>query len=141
MKKIIIFVLCILCVGAGIIFFRNTDKKIHTPNGTYTALVVGTEEERTQGLSSSESLPAGTVMFFVFETPDNYGFWMKDMLYPLDIVFLDTDMKVISYTDNASPASYPTIFYPESPAQYVLEMHAGEREKAQLYKGVKVYYK
>ncbi len=139
MKKIIIFLVCIACIG--ILFFRTTDKKIHTPGKTYAAIVVGTEEERTQGLSSSESLPDNTVMFFIFETPDNYGFWMKDMLYPLDIVFLDTDMKVISYIDNAQPESYPEIFYPESPAHYVLEMQAGEREKAQLYKGTKVYYK
>lgn len=80
-------------------------------------------------------------MMFIFDKPDYYGFWMKDMFYPIDIVFLDSDMKVISYIDNVDPASYPETFYPEEPAKYVIEMNSGERKISGLDKNTKVYYK
>src|SRR5665213_2781686 len=46
---------------------------------TLTAFVSDTDAARTQGLSDTPSLPTGTAMLFVFDTPGQYSFWMKDM--------------------------------------------------------------
>jgi uncharacterized membrane protein (UPF0127 family) len=86
--------------------------------------IANTDATRQQGLSDTASLPADSGMLFEFDTPGNYGFWMKDMDYPLDFVWLDSGMKIIGITPNVAVATYPQIFYPPSPAQYELEVNA-----------------
>jgi len=64
-------------------------------------------------------------MLFVFENPGIHGIWMKDMKFPIDIIWLDKDMSVISKELNVSPDTYPQVFYPSREAYYVLEVKAG----------------
>ncbi|OGI76750.1 hypothetical protein A3C57_00095 [Candidatus Nomurabacteria bacterium RIFCSPHIGHO2_02_FULL_33_12] len=146
MKKIIIFVFLALILGFLFYFFKNDllkekVKKIYTPNKIYNVLIAKDLEERRLGLSYTKSLDINTVVLFDLGAPGNYGFWMKDMNYPLDIVFLDENMFVISFIDDADPSSYPRIFYPQSPASFAIEMNAGERMISGLAKNIKVYYK
>jgi uncharacterized membrane protein (UPF0127 family) len=60
-------------------------------------------------------------MIFVFDGQDKHGIWMKDMNFDIDILWLDVNGKLVGLKDNASPQSYPEVFYPERPAQYVIE--------------------
>lgn len=91
--------------------------------------VADTDAARTQGLSGRSSLAEGRGMLFVFDTPGTYGFWMKDMNFPLDIIFANASGTIVTIYPNLSPDSYnktpPDIFYPTSPAKYVLEVPAG----------------
>ncbi len=141
MKKRLFYIIFFLLLITTIVFLINRDKKIYTPNKIYTALTARSENELSLGLSNTKYLKQDEVMIFIFEKPDYYGFWMKDMFYPIDIVFLDSDMKVISYIDSVEPTSYPETFYPEKPAKYVIEMNSGERKISGLDKNTKVYYK
>jgi uncharacterized protein len=84
--------------------------------------VVDTEEARRQGLSGRERLGEREGMLFVFDMPGQYGFWMKDMRFPIDILWLDEAGKVVDIKVNAPPESYPEVFYPRSAALYVLEL-------------------
>ncbi len=80
-----------------------------------------------KGLSGTESLAAGEGMLFVFDKPDAYAFWMKDMNYPIDIIWL-TDRGtpgVVDIKHNATPESYPQTFKPRAFATYVLEVPSG----------------
>ena len=70
-------------------------------------------EEREQGLSGTLSLPKESGLLFLFDKPDFYGFWMKDMAYPLDIVWIDKDFKIIGISKDIAPNSYPQIFLVE----------------------------
>lgn len=81
---------------------------------------------REQGLSGRESVPPGYGMLFVFERPDRYGFWMKDMRVPIDIVWLSDTGVVLGIEEAARPESFPTVFYPPAPVRFVLETRAGE---------------
>lgn len=103
---------------------------------TYEALIVSgdlripvtiadTPEEQQQGLSGTALLPTDTGKLFVFNTPGNYGFWMKDMHYPLDIIWIDSTMRVVGITTDIRPDTYPTVFYPPQDVSYVLEVNAG----------------
>lgn len=146
MKKLILYVIFVLILIFGIVFWKNNfsniqDKKIYTPNKIYTASIANNKEERELGLSNTTSLPPDMLKLFIFEQSDSYGFWMKDMNYPIDIVFLNENMEVVSFFDNVRPDSYPQVFYPESNSLYVLEMNTGERLVSGLDKGIKVYYK
>lgn len=89
------------------------------------AQVVVDEAERTKGLSGSKPLVDDQAMLFVFPAEDTWGIWMKEMNYPIDVVWLDKDKIVQHIVENAQPSSYPSIFRPAQPMRYVLEMKAG----------------
>lgn len=92
-----------------------------------TTIEVGiaiTPEERTQGLSGRPELPGGEGLLFIFEEPNYYGFWMPDMNFAIDIIWLDPAFNVVFIKENATPESYPSVFAPTTPAQYVLEVPA-----------------
>ena len=95
--------------------------------------IADTPEKREQGLSGRESLPEGSGMLFIFENPATYGFWMKEMRFPIDIVWLSGEVgsstdpiKVIDIERNVQPNTFPHIFYPPVPVKYVLETNPGE---------------
>ncbi|MDB5254499.1 MAG: hypothetical protein JWL80_565 [Parcubacteria group bacterium] len=88
------------------------------------AEIADTESLRQQGLGGRSSLDSGTGMLFVFSTPGKQGFWMKDMLFPIDIIWANNG-EVVSIENSLSPDTYPKVFYPKSDAQYVLEIPAG----------------
>lgn len=99
----------------------------------YKSYVADTQILREQGLSGKKSLPSGTAMLFVFENPSQYGFWMKDMNFPIDILWFTPSevegrdqKKIVFVKENATPESYPEVFSSTTPAQYVLELPAGE---------------
>ena len=64
-------------------------------------------------------------MLFVFPKSDIYAFWMKDMLVPIDIFWLDAQGHIVSIARNVATSTYPNVFYPVAPARYVLETAAG----------------
>lgn len=88
--------------------------------------IVDTPDTRALGLSGRSSLPENYGMLFVFDTPDRYGFWMKNMLVPIDIVWLSKDGTIIDITRGVSPDTYPNVFYPREAVSFVLETKAGE---------------
>ena len=112
-----------------------------TPTSTLTVSVADTEASREQGLSGTVHLQAKTGKLFIFEHPDTYGFWMKDMHYPLDLVWITSDLVVAGITTNATPESYPSVFYPPLPVQYVLELNAYEAPSLGLYTGAQLQLK
>ncbi len=84
-----------------------------------------TPEEREQGLSGRTSLEPGYGMLFVFEDEDAYGFWMKDMHIPIDILWLSDTGVILGIEHSVSPDTYPAVFYPPQPVMLVLEVAAG----------------
>lgn len=88
--------------------------------------IADTAEARTLGLSGRLGLATSTGLLFVFEQEAQYGFWMKDMNFPIDIAWLDKDKKIVYIEENASPESYlrREVFTPATPAMYVLETPA-----------------
>ncbi len=91
-----------------------------------------TAEQRRQGLSGRETLPSGTGMLFVYQQERQYSFWMKEMRFPLDMVWIGADCTVVDLTLGAPiPEPDQTLeqlprFSPVRPTQYVLEINAGE---------------
>ncbi|MDB5225037.1 MAG: hypothetical protein JWO43_659 [Candidatus Adlerbacteria bacterium] len=117
-------------------------KTITVGSTTVEVEVATTEKEHEAGLSGRTGLKDGTGMLFVFEQEGMYIFWMKDMLFPIDMVWIDADGVVVSVTANATPQSYnqdhPQTFRPISPALYVLELPAGYAAAHDIAEGSKV---
>ena len=94
-----------------------------------------TEAEHTKGLSGKNELMENEGMLFVFDKPGKYSFWMKDMSFPIDIVWFGEDMKVVYIKKNADPKLYPETYGPDTDAKYVLEVMAGFSDKNNLKVG------
>lgn len=95
-------------------------------SGVFSVQVAQTNDALVQGLSGTESLAANEGLLMVFPVGDTWGIWMKDMLIPLDIVWMDKDKKVVHIVTDASPdLGTSKTFRPEDPALYVLEVPAG----------------
>lgn len=101
---------------------------------TYSVEIAQTDDEKAKGLMGRESLPENYGMWFVFDAPQVMQFWMKNTAIPLDILFVGSDMKVLTIHENAVPFDEKLIA-PEAPAQYVLELNAGQVAKHGIKKG------
>lgn len=99
-----------------------------------------TAEEQEQGLSGRNKLKEEEGMLFVFNHIGQYSFWMKDMNFALDIIWIGEDFNVVYIKKNALPESYPETFTPNGDTKYVLEVLAGFSEKNNLKVGEKVEF-
>lgn len=88
-------------------------------------------EDRYKGLSGRVSLGDGTGMLFVFEEDAKFRFWMKEMQISLDMVWIGSNCRVVSISENV-PAPDPATalddlprYSPDAPARYVLEINGG----------------
>lgn len=99
---------------------------------TILVKVAKTEQERQKGLSGTDMLPVGEGMLFVFDTPGKHGIWMKDMKYPIDIIWFDADFKLVDQRYSVGPDTYPNVFYPTESAVYVLEVPEGALSEMSL---------
>ena len=97
-----------------------------------------TEEERRIGLSRHEQLEKMEGLLMVYNSAGRYGIWMKEMSFPIDIIWISEDQRIVDFKEDASPESYPEIFRPEYPARYVLEVNSGFVERFNIDRGDKV---
>lgn len=87
--------------------------------------IADTPEARRTGLSDRTELPSDSGMLFVFDEPGLYHFHMQDMQFPIDIIWMDEQKRVVDIAEDVAPESYPQTFGPSSSAQYVLEVNSG----------------
>ncbi len=103
---------------------------------SYSMTVLRTEAELQKGLSGTKSLPEGQAMVFAFPRDYKWGIWMKDMNYPIDIVWLNSEREVVYLVEDAQPSSYPkTTFVPDTQSRYVIELPSGTIERTGITKG------
>lgn len=105
---------------------NKTDIKTQLANDGY---------EHEKGLSGKACIGDNQAMLFVFDRPGYYNFWMKDMKFPIDIVWVGADKKIIEVTDNIQPSTYPDTFASNGAPKYVLEVGAGRAAELGLSAG------
>ena len=116
-----LFLLTSCAPTPGVTFF-SSHGKVHVATE-----VADTNQARSQGLMFRETLNENAGMLFVFDEEAPRTFWMKNTLIPLDIIFVDSELTVVSIIENAQPCKEdPCQIYPSiEPAQYVIETNAG----------------
>ena len=90
--------------------------------------IADTPLERSRGLSGRPYLDENRGMLFVFDQPGIHHFWMPEMHFSIDFVWIDAEKRIIGITENVPPladAAYPLWYAPPAPARYVLEVNAG----------------
>ena len=92
---------------------------------TLSLEVADTPSLRQKGLSGHPPLGDHEGMLFVFPEEGLHSFWMKDMLFPIDIIWLDREYRIVDVWERADPKSYPQAVSPRLPARFVVELPAG----------------
>ena len=91
-----------------------------------------TKEALAQGLSGRSGLKENEGMLFIFDNPDTYSFWMKDMNFPIDIIWIDETMKITYIKKDARPELYPETYGPKDASKYILEVVSGFSDENNL---------
>jgi hypothetical protein len=83
--------------------------------------------EREMGLMNRTYLNEDAGMLFIFPTPQQQSFWMKNMRIPLDIVFITADNHVLEIYASVPPCTGDpcTLYTSSAPIQYALEVNSG----------------
>jgi uncharacterized protein len=105
--------------------------------------VAETNEQRTKGLSVKDALAEKEAMLFVFDTAQEHSFWMKDMKFPIDIIWLDSDKIVVHVEHNLQPCSFDGFcqtYKADKNALYVLETVAGFAKNHNIVEGTSVEF-
>jgi len=102
--------------------------------------IADTDVERSRGLSGRKYLGDYEGMLFVYESEVSNPFWMKDMLIPLDIIFIDNDDFIVDIKENQQPCeeNYCPSISSSEPFQYVLEVNSGFCEENSIEEGYRV---
>lgn len=101
-----------------------------TPLRTFrVVLICDTPESRSNGLQGFRRLMKDEAALFVFDEPEVVSFWMASVAYPIDIIFVGSDKKVMRVYANRKPGNKD--LYPSGkPAKWVIETAAGSKIEA-----------
>jgi len=122
--------------------FPKAVVRVQTESGgnEFNVWLATTYERREQGLMFVKHLNPNEGMLFVFEAVEPQAFWMKNTLIPLDILYINSDYKIIRVAENAQPFSLEPI---ESfgPIKWVLELPGGSCARLKIKPGASVHIK
>ena len=119
MKRNVIILLVLVLVI--VVFSIPTKQNIEINGQRLSVSIADSPREWERGLSGRKSLKSDEGMLFAFPEPTVPSFWMKDMRFAIDIIWLDDALRIIGIERNVTPDTYPTTYKPPSAVRYVLE--------------------
>jgi hypothetical protein len=134
--RLIIAIVLIIIVSLIIYSFNNknkimddiktTQEIIFNNNVKINVEIADDSLERERGLMFREGLGENSGMLFIFKDEQVRGFWMKNMLIPLDMIFINGNGKIVSIKTAEPCKADPCASYSSDyPAKYVLEVNSG----------------
>lgn len=147
---LVIFIIAVIAallfvLGVGGNFFSASKKiKVTVGGAEFVASVADNVMSRTQGLSGRERLGADEALLFIFGSPSILEFWMKDMNFPIDIIWIN-EGRVVGFAENAQPEPGVALWNLKryssfEPADVVLEVNAGVVGEKGIKVGDEVFY-
>lgn len=97
-----------------------------------------TQDQKSRGLGKREEICENCGMFFLFDVPGQYSFWMKDMQFPLDILWIRGDK--IVYIARNIPPDFSGTLKPAEDADRVVEINAGLCDRLGINKGSQITF-
>jgi len=141
---VIIVLLIIVVTGAWGIKVNSTKARVSLDiegKVSYQLELATNPLQQAKGLSGRESLGIDQGMFFVFDRPKIQHFWMKDMQFPIDVLWIN-NYEIIGISENILPPSSTDgkVERMQSPAiaDMVLEINAGQVEQYHIEVGDKI---
>lgn len=129
-------ILVLFCLVVTGIWFPEIRSLLTAPSGSgptvefptgkiVTVEIADSQAEHVQGLSGHAPLEDDEGMLFIFSNKEIQGFWMKDMLFAIDIIWMDGE-RIVGFQQDAQPENpAKTIYYSPEPVDHVLEVQAG----------------
>lgn len=102
--------------------------------------IASNNQSRALGLSGRVCIPDDTAMLFSFPDSDTRCFWMKDMRFPIDMIWVNANDVITHVEQGVKPASYPESYCGSGPAQSVIEVGEGMAARYGLTPGVIVNF-
>jgi uncharacterized protein len=102
-----------------------------------------TQDQQIKGLAIRNQLNESEGMLFVFQHPSRQSFWMKDMKFPIDIIWLDANRSVVHVVPNLEPCPIRGDcpgYLPDRDSLYVLETSAGFSERHNVRVGTQIHF-
>lgn len=129
---LIINIPCLSGEDIGRVYIGNTCIRVD---------IADSDSEREQGLMLRDGLDEDQGMLFIFEKEDIYCFWMKNMNFPLDIIWINKGNKIVDIKKNV-PCSQDNleVLIPNESAIYVLEVNAGFADKNKIEIGDRIRF-
>lgn len=143
MKQKVFIVAYAFFIGLGALFatYINAESPRVTLGGKeYRAIVVDDKASKEKGLSGRGDIADDQAMLFVFDESSQQCFWMKDMRFPLDIVWVSATNRIVHIERDVSPSTYPNTFCPKVAAKYVVETNALQTKNAQIGDVLRIKY-
>lgn len=131
-----LIIVIVLNIIKGSAPFKPTQKAV-LGSHTFKVKVAQSEKEKEIGLSATKNLPNDYGMIFPFKEDGYYSFWMRDMKFPIDIIFIN-DNKIVKIFQKISPPKGNEalkIYVPDAPSDTVLEINSGLSEKYKIKEG------
>lgn len=144
-QKMVVISLVVLLLGSIYVhclpkqFADYPRKQVRINSHQITLILADTEQRKITGLSGSKPLKDNEGMLFQFPTPGHYGFWMKDMNYSLDFIYLLKN-KVVEVRSTVSPNTYPNVLFSAKPFDAMIEVKAGTAHKIRVQIADEVIY-
>jgi uncharacterized protein len=116
----------------------DTSPRVILPDGFVVKTEIAADEEtRAQGLMYRDQLRPGTGMLFFFPRDGEYPFWMRNTMIPLDMIWIDSDRKIVAMHHDVPPCKTEECpnYAPRARSRYVLELAGGEARKHGLKVG------
>jgi uncharacterized protein len=156
MKKILLLTLIFLIIAGGLYYVNNYSKKgvlsvftsgkipsVSVANRKFKVVIAKTPKELQIGLSETKSLSNDQGMVFIFDRADYYPFWMKNMKFPIDIIYINKDTVATIINNAKAPKNNNenlTVYTPTTSSDKVLEINSGLAQKYNFKIGDKVTY-
>jgi uncharacterized protein len=133
LSKFQIFTLVAFLISTVVLFFlnmRQTSEWVRLGDEVLHVLIADTPQETFKGLSDRKDLGKYNGMLFVFDQPKRAGIVMRDMHFPLDIIWIGSDLKIVDIAQNVQLETGDTeeeltVYYPRTEVPLVLEVPAG----------------
>jgi uncharacterized membrane protein (UPF0127 family) len=132
---VLMFSACTACASG--------DPSVELGGKTFSVEIADSRQEQGLGLMFRDKLPADAGMLFIFPDEAPRSFWMKNTRIPLDIMYFDKALKMVSISADTPPCkinrcpSYPS----DGPAMYVLELNAGKAAELGIGPGAALTFK
>ena len=109
--------------------------RLRVGSGSFDALVADTFWKRLIGLMFRDRLGRSECMLFVFNRAGRHGIWMRNMLFSIDIVWLDAERHVVDFVERAKPCkglSGCTTYYPRMDDMFIIEFGSGTVSRSRI---------
>jgi len=145
---LLVFTVLSLFFSGAVFINQESDQSFLTgqvclKNTCFVTQIADTIDKQKRGLMFRDHLDGDKGMLFVFKRENQYPFWMKNTLIPLDIIWINKNQEVVFISENIQPCreSRCPAIKPDQKAQYVLEVNSGTAKVIDLKIGDKVFFK